>query len=173
MQGPHQRTSWHFNTTAGTAQENKLALQYQCRDCTREPVGTSIPTQGPHQRSSRTSIPQGQHQKTSWHFNSTADTAPENQSALQYQCMDCTREPTGTSIPMQEPHQKSSRNFNTTTGTAPEDQLALQYHPRYRTREPVGTSMSMQGLHQRTSWHFNTTAGININVATHLRNTVR
>jgi hypothetical protein len=40
LQGPRQRTIWHFNTTAGTASENQLALQYYCRDRAKEPYGT-------------------------------------------------------------------------------------------------------------------------------------
>ena len=90
MHGPHQRTSWYFNTNAGTAPESQLVLEYQCRDCTGEPVGAAIPMQGPHQR-------------TRWHF-STNGTAPENQLALRYNCRDRTRNPGGTSIPLQELH---------------------------------------------------------------------
>jgi hypothetical protein len=144
MQGPHQRTSWYFNTNVGTAPENQLALQYHYRDCTGEPVGTAIPMQGLHQRTSR-------------HYNTNAGTAPETQVALQYHCRNCTRKPVGTTIPMQGPHQRpvgtsiqlkgphqrTSWHFNTTIGTAPENQLALQYQCRDRTREPDDTSLPL------------------------------
>jgi hypothetical protein len=71
-------------------------------------------------------------------------TIPEKHMALQHHCRDRTREPYGTSIPLQGPLQITIWHFNTTAGTAPENHMALQYHCRDRTREPVGTSISLQ-----------------------------